>query len=107
MARAREHISYERVALAIALRRFPTLCALAMEDVRQECAMLAWEAAQRNAVVVGTGQRRKRFGPGLPREKKGTMGLRSFSRAAYARLYRVARNYGYRRIRHDRVSGEA
>ena len=104
MGRPREHINYERVALAIAWRRFPTLCSMAIEDVRQEAAMLDWEARTRGNIIVGHGKKRRVFGGA--KKGKERMGLRSFSRAAYARLYRVARNYGYRRVRHAGISTE-
>ena len=97
MARRKEIVNYQRVALAIVRRRFPWIWEIYQDDMRQECAMLAFEAESRGNIIVGHGKTRKIFGGA----KKGTskMGIRSFSRAANARLYRAARNYGYRRTR--------
>lgn len=87
---------YCALARAIAHRHFPTLVELVPEDIAQECALLAWEAESRGRIQVGSGKKRKLFGSGSRGER---IGLRAFSRAAYARLYQVARQYGYRRIR--------
>lgn len=97
MARKKEIVDYKRLACAIARRRFPTLWEMVREDIDQECAMLAWEAESRGNIIVGHGKQRKVFGGA--KKGEGRIGLRAFSRAAYARLYRVARNYGYQRFR--------
>lgn len=101
------HLNYKAIALGIAKKRFPHLWESHRSDVLQECALLEVEAQKlkRIRTVIKSGykirDRHGRFcGGAKPVVKihgngKDTMGLKSFSRAAYVRLYNMSVRYGY------------
>ena len=96
--------NYRAVAIYIARRYFPHLWDWHRADTWQECQLLSLEASLRKRITVGN----RHFGNGTDR-----MGIKSFSRAAQARLYDMSRRYGWFRPkgessfgRRDTTTGE-
>jgi hypothetical protein len=85
--------NYRAVALAIVRRFFPHLWEWHRADVWQECELLDLEATLRKRITV----RGRKFGNGSDR-----MGIKSFSRAAQARLYDMSIRYGWCRRKGSR-----